>query len=79
VSNEGCCPFVHCSDDKLKNILEEYTPISDIEMNIINDLKKSDQPIRACHWHAQKLFRKSEPLNYRTPTQYFFNMKNTTR
>lgn len=79
MSNEGCCPFVHCSENKLKNILEECTSISDVEMNIINDLKNSDQPIRACHWYAHKLFPLPEPLYHNTPTQYFFNLKNTKR
>ncbi|XP_060872805.1 DNA primase large subunit-like [Metopolophium dirhodum] len=75
VSDEGCCPFVHCGEDKLKSILEEFTSINDDEMNILNNFKNSDQPIQACHWYAQKLFPVSEPLYHNTPTQYFFNSK----
>ncbi|XP_027843521.2 DNA primase large subunit-like [Aphis gossypii] len=75
VPDEGCCPFVHCSKDKLKNILEEFVSIDDDEMNIINDLKNSDQPIQACHRYAHKLFQTSKSLYHNTPTQYFFNSK----
>lgn len=66
---------MHCSEDKLKSILEEFTSINDVEMNILNDFKNSDQPIQACHWYAQKLFPASEPQYHNTPTQYFFNSK----
>ncbi|XP_060853428.1 DNA primase large subunit-like isoform X1 [Rhopalosiphum padi] len=75
VSDEGCCPFVHYSEDKLKSFLDEFTSIDDVEMNILNDLKNSDQPIQACHWYAHKLFKMSEPVYHNTPTQYFFNSK----
>ncbi|VVC28967.1 DNA primase large subunit, eukaryotic/archaeal [Cinara cedri] len=73
VSDEGCCPFVHCTEEKLKSILEEYTPITDVEWNILNNLKNSEQPIRACHWYSRKLFQTSKILCHSTPTHYFFN------
>lgn len=77
VSDEGCCPFVHCSENKLKTILEECTSISDEEMKVLNYLKNSDQPIRACHWYAHKLFQVPEEnlLYHNTPTEFFFNLK----
>lgn len=78
MSDEGCCPFVHCNKEKLKNILDEHISISDEEMNILNNIKNSNQPIRACHWYAHKLFKMSEPLYHSTPTQYYFNSKKAT-
>lgn len=77
-SDEGCCPFVHCSEKKLKSILEEYTSISDAEWSILNNLKNSDQSIRACHWYSQKLFQTSNIFCHSTPTQYFYNSKQST-
>lgn len=44
-------------------------------MSIVNDLIVNDQPIRACHWYACKLFQTSVPLCHSTPTQYYFNAK----
>lgn len=74
VSEEGCCPFVHLNENKLKSILECMS-MSDEEMNILNDLRTSDQPIRACHWYANKLFHTSELFSHSTPTQYYFIVK----
>lgn len=45
-------------------------------MSIMNDLKDSDEPTRACHWYANKLSQLSKPLFHNTPTQFFFNLKN---
>lgn len=75
ITDEGCCPFVHYSKDKLQNILEEGSSISDVEMNILNELKNSDQPIRACHWYAHKLFQTPKNVCHRTPAEYFFYAK----
>lgn len=70
---------MHCSDNKLKYILEEFTSISDEEMTIINNLKNSDQPIRACQWYAHKTFQMSESFFcHNTPAQYFFNSMKAT-
>lgn len=75
ISDEGCCPFVHYNEDKLKTILEEFISLNDAELNDLNDLRNSDQPISACHWFANKLFQIPQPLYHTTPTQYFFNSK----
>jgi len=47
-------------------------------MNILCDLKNSNQPTRACHWYVNyKLFLLQDPLYHSTPTQYYFNAKKT--
>ncbi|XP_050440714.1 DNA primase large subunit-like [Adelges cooleyi] len=79
LSEEGGCPFVHCSGDKLKKILEKNTTFDNTEIKVINELRNSDRPIEACHWYAQKLFKKTTYLCHSTPVQYYFNFKMGTR
>lgn len=64
------------SENKLKHILKR-TSNTDLDMNIINKLRNSDQPIRACHLYARKLFQMTNYLGHNTPTQYFFSVKKT--
>ncbi|XP_050535856.1 DNA primase large subunit-like isoform X2 [Daktulosphaira vitifoliae] len=79
MSDEGCCPFVNCSNDKLKYLLEKNIKLDSSDLDTINELKNSDQPIRACHWYAQKLKNKSDTLCHNTPVEYYFNLKSSTK